>query len=196
MGIYKVDCSVLHDEFVSIVNTNIVREGINSLLEWLEESDFYTAPASARYHNCFQGGLCLHSINVYNRILTKKYIDESISPESLAIVSLFHDLCKVNFYKQDFRNVKNESGNWIKVPCYTYDDIFPLGHGEKSMFLVQKFIHLTEDEALAIRWHMGNFGLMIGSNEMKSLTDAMKKSKLLIMLQQADVEAAFLDEAM
>jgi len=126
--------------------------------------------------------------------MTKVSACDGISRESLAIVSLFHDLCKANFYKQDLRNTKDENGKWVKVPYYTFDDQFPLGHGEKSLFLIQRHINLTNDEALAVRWHMGNFGLMIGSNEMIALNNAMRKSRLLIMLQQADTEAAFWDE--
>lgn len=188
------DCNKLHDQFVEYARTDIHREGLEGLLSWIETTDFYTAPASARYHSCFPGGLCLHSLNVYKRILTKVSSDEDISRESLAIVSLFHDLCKANFYKQEMRNTKDETGQWIKVPYYTFDDQLPLGHGEKSMFLVQRYLHLTENEALAIRWHMGNFGLMIGSNEITALNNAMRKSRLMIMLQQADTEAAFWDE--
>ncbi len=188
------DCNKLHDQFVEYARADIHREGLEGLLSWIETTDFYTAPASARYHSCFPGGLCLHSLNVYKRILTKVSSDEDISRESLAIVSLFHDLCKANFYKQEMRNTKDETGQWIKVPYYTFDDQLPLGHGEKSMFLVQRYLHLTENEALAIRWHMGNFGLMIGSNEITALNNAMRKSRLMIMLQQADTEAAFWDE--
>lgn len=189
-----MDLNNLHDQFVNTVHNEIHRDGIENLLSWLETTDFYTAPASAKYHSCFPGGLCLHSLNVHKRIVTKVSSGDGIDKERLAIVSLFHDLCKANFYKQDLRNTKDERGQWIKVPYYTFDDQFPLGHGEKSLFLIQRHIELTNDEALAVRWHMGNFGLMIGSNEMIALNNAMRKSRLLIMLQQADTEAAFWDE--
>ena len=189
-----MNLNILHDQFVHTVKNEIHRDGIENLLSWLETTDFYTAPASAKYHSCFPGGLCLHSLNVHKRIMTKVSASDGIDRESLAIVSLFHDLCKANFYKQDLRNTKDENGQWIKVPFYTFDDQFPLGHGEKSLFLIQRHIELTNEEALAVRWHMGNFGLMIGSNEMIALNNAMRKSRLLIMLQQADTEAAFWDE--
>jgi len=189
-----MNLNILHDQFVNTVQNEIHRDGVENLLSWLETTDFYTAPASAKYHSCFKGGLCLHSLNVHKRIMTKVSACDGISRESLAIVSLFHDLCKANFYKQDLRNTKDENGKWVKVPYYTFDDQFPLGHGEKSLFLIQRHINLTNDEALAVRWHMGNFGLMIGSNEMIALNNAMRKSRLLIMLQQADTEAAFWDE--
>jgi hypothetical protein len=189
-----MNLNILHDQFVHTVKNEIHRDGIENLLSWLETTDFYTAPASAKYHSCFPGGLCLHSLNVHKRIMTKVSASDGIDQESLSIVSLFHDLCKANFYKQDLRNTKDESGQWIKVPYYTFDDQFPLGHGEKSLFLIQRHIELTNEEALAVRWHMGNFGLMIGSNEMIALNNAMRKSRLLIMLQQADTEAAFWDE--
>lgn len=189
-----MNLNILHDQFVNTVHNEIHRDGIENLISWLETTDFYTAPASAKYHSCFPGGLCLHSLNVHKRIMTKVSSGDGIDRESLAIVSLFHDLCKANFYKQDLRNTKDENGTWVKVPYYTFDDQFPLGHGEKSLFLIQRHIELTNDEALAVRWHMGNFGLMIGSNEMIALNNAMRKSRLLIMLQQADTEAAFWDE--
>lgn len=191
-----MNLNILHDQFVNTVHNEIHRNGIENLLSWLETTDFYTAPASAKYHSCFTGGLCLHSLNVHKRIMTKVSSGDGIDRESLAIVSLFHDLCKANFYKQDSRNTKDENGKWVKVPYYTFDDQFPLGHGEKSLFLIQRHIELTNEEALAVRWHMGNFGLMIGSNEMIALNNAMRKSRLIIMLQQADTEAAFWDETM
>ena len=133
------DLRELKAEFKSIVANTIHRDGIDGLMTWLESTDFYSAPSSTRYHGAEPGGLAAHSIAVYNR-LKQKQTDET--DETIAIASLFHDLCKCNFYKQTFRNVKNEStGKWEKVPSYEVNDQFPLGHGEKSMFIIMKFMN-------------------------------------------------------
>ena len=111
------------DEFLEIFYDNVDREGADKLLEWLEKSDFFTAPASSRRHNCFKGGLCAHSVNVYKRFV--KLIQgqfgenwqEKISPENVAIMALLHDVCKVDTYKEDVKNVKID-GVWTQKPYY------------------------------------------------------------------------------
>lgn len=185
------DLKALKTEFKDIVANTIHRDGIDSLMAWLESTDFYSAPSSTRYHGAEPGGLAAHSIAVYNR-LKQKQTDET--DETIAIASLFHDLCKCNFYKQTFRNVKNEvTGKWEKVPAYDIDDKFPLGHGEKSMFTIMKFMKLTDEEALAVRWHMG-FSAVEQQFEKPSMARAMQIYKLVIKLQEADTEASFFDE--
>ena len=180
----------LKDEFKSVVANTIHRDGIDGLMTWLDSTDFYSAPSSTRYHGAEPGGLAAHSIAVYNR-LKQKQTDET--DETIAIASLFHDLCKCNFYKQTFRNVKNEvTGKWEKTPAYEVNDQFPLGHGEKSMFTIMKFMKLTDDEALAIRWHMG-FSAVEQQFEKPAMARAMQICKLVIKLQEADTEASFLD---
>ena len=184
------DLSALKVEFKDIVANTIQRDGIDDLMALLDSTDFYSAPSSTRYHGAEPGGLAAHSIAVYNR-LKQKQTDET--GETIAIASLFHDLCKCNFYKQTFRNVKNEvTGKWEKVPSYDIDDKFPLGHGEKSMFIIMKFMKLTDEEALAIRWHMG-FSAVEQQFEKPSMARAMQIYKLVIKLQEADTEASFWD---
>ena len=117
--------------FIGIAKKYIKREGIENLLKYIENTDFFEAPASSRYHLAVPGGLCQHSLNVYYRLI-REYREEygeipDDKKETLTIVSLFHDLCKADFYKQDTRNVKVD-GVWTKVPCYTFDEKFPIGH--------------------------------------------------------------------
>lgn len=146
------------NEFIEIVNTHIKRKGINNLMQWLEIGDFFTAPASSRYHESFEGGLVLHSINVFKHLahLNECY-KTGYSMESIAIVALFHDLCKIGCYKVSMRNVKDETtGIWRKEPYYAFNEDFKFGgHGSKSVYLVQNFIELQPMEAVAINCHMG-----------------------------------------
>lgn len=175
--------------FKEIVKSMISRDGIDDLMNWLETTDFYTAPSSARYHGSEPGGLCAHSLKVYE-CLRAKQVDET--GETIAIAALFHDLCKVNTYKLSMRNTKDEAtGKWIKVPYYEYrdDDVMPFGHGEKSMYIVMKYIKLTDEEALAIRWHMG-FSAVEPIYEKPQLTAALQLYQLVLKLQTADTEAS------
>ena len=151
------------EKFIEIFRTTIHREGADKLLDYLiEKTDFFTAPASTRFHGSYEGGLLEHSLNVYDclcdqlaRERVKQVYGISYSEESVAIVALLHDLCKVNFYKTSFRNVKDESGHWVSAPYYTIEDNLPYGHGEKSVYIVSGYMRLTRDEAFAIRYHMG-----------------------------------------
>jgi hypothetical protein len=147
------------EEFIKIYKENITRAGSDKLLEWIETTDFFTAPASTRYHCACENGLVMHSVSVYNTMVEKHFDEENDSAESFAICALLHDLCKAQFYKVSTRNVKNEeTGRWEKVPYYAIEDRFPYGHGEKSVFLIERCMKLRLDEAMAIRWHMGEFG--------------------------------------
>ncbi len=178
--------------FFEAYNQNITREGADRLLAWLDKTDFFTAPASTKYHSAVEGGLCAHSLNVYKAI-TNRFKGEH-SDETLAIVSLLHDLCKAEFYKTQLRNVKNEqTGSWEKVPYYTIDDKFPFGHGEKSVFLIERFMRLTIEEAIAIRWHMGGFDDTVRAGGY-TVSNAYEKYPLAVKLHIADVEATFLME--
>ena len=151
------------DEFLDIFYDNIEREGSEKLLDWLEKSDFFTAPASTRRHSAYRGGLCQHSVNVYKRFVKLLQMEfgenwqKKISTESVAIMGLLHDVCKVGTYVEDYRNVKDENGNWVKKPYYKIEDSLPYGHGEKSVYMLSAFMKLTREEALAINWHMGEF---------------------------------------
>lgn len=160
------------------------RHGFRAFMEWLEETDFYEAPASTKYHGNVPGGLLKHSVNVYDRMMTRavEYVAKGGRPESAVIAPLLHDICKTGTYK------KTESG-------YEYrNDIFmPIGHGERSIVLVQQYMTLTEEENAAIRWHMGAFDKAAqgGSRE---LSEAFRRFPLALMLHLADMEATYLDE--
>ena len=143
-------------EFLTICQSTIHREGLEDLLAWMGKADFFTAPASTKYHGSYAGGLCQHSIDVYQYAKKLTFLmPKEPSEESLAIATLFHDLCKVNLYKVDKRNQKI-NGTWQEVPCYTIEEKYHFGgHGSKSVFLVQQFMKLTTEEAAAINCHMG-----------------------------------------
>ncbi len=184
-------------EFLSIVNEFIHRDGIDNLIEWLQNSDFFEAPASTRFHGNYEGGLCEHCLNVYYSLIKELKCNELADVygyETAAIVSLFHDLCKVNFYKVDFKNQKNEQGVWETVPYYTIDEKFPCGdHADKSIIILQNYIKLLPEEILAIRAHMGGFDTTVkGGSYM--IGNIFGKSKLALMLHIADLEATYLME--
>lgn len=187
-----IDIEKQKQDFINLVHSTIKREGIDDLLNWLEKSDFYTAPASTRYHGNYQGGLCEHSMDVWKYIMELKHsllLETEISAESLAIVSLFHDLCKVNFYKQDKRNQKVD-GQWVEVPYYTIEEKYPFGgHGSKSVFIAQQFIRLKADEAAAINCHMG---FAAGGDAVRDASAAYERFPLAWITHVADEAATFL----
>lgn len=164
------------------------RKGINKLIKWLETTDFFTAPASTRYHLARETGLLEHSLNVYQNLLIEA--DLCYSSDSLIIVALLHDICKANYYSVSERNVKREN-EWVKEPYYTIDDQFPIGHGEKSVILIQKFIDLTKEEIAAIRWHMGAYE---SKDNYIYLNKAFEKYPLALYLHIADLKATYIDE--
>ncbi|WP_322168988.1 HD domain-containing protein [Acutalibacter caecimuris] len=181
------------EEFCQIFQTHVTRSGSEKLLEWLGSKDFFTAPASTKYHCACEYGLVMHSINVY-KVLREKYFEEGDSEESFAICGLLHDLCKAQFYKVSTRNVKNDqTGQWEKVPFYTTEDAFPYGHGEKSVFLIERFIRLKTDEAVAIRWHMGGFDEAVKGGSF-AISQAYDRYPLAVKLHLADLEATYLRE--
>ena len=143
----------IKQEFLEIFYDNIERDGAEELLAYLEKTDFFTAPASSKQHSNFEGGLCLHSINVYKRFLKLVQSEygqkwkEKISPESVAIIALLHDLCKTNFYVVEMRNTKVD-GEWVQKPFYKVEDSLPYGHGEKSVYMISGFMKLTREEAM------------------------------------------------
>lgn len=146
------------EEYIKLLQST-KRENIEKLIHWLEEeTDFFTAPASTKNHGAYEGGLLIHSLSVY-RILsnfTKNLSD--INKDSVILCGLLHDLCKVNFYIKTVRNVKLPGEKrWEEVSGYGIDDTLPLGHGEKSLYMVMRYIQLTEEEAMGIRWHMGGY---------------------------------------
>ncbi len=179
------------DEFIKIFTENVERNGAKELLAWLEKTDFFTAPASTKYHCACENGLVMHSVSVFNTMMEKHFEEGVDSVESFAICALLHDVCKAEFYKVSTRNVKNElTGQWEKQPFYAIEDKFPFGHGEKSVFLIERFMRLHLDEAMAIRWHMGSFD----DNSSFTLSQAYEKYPLAVKLHLADLESTYLRE--
>ena len=181
-------------EFIRIFSENVTRPGADKLLDWLATTDFYTAPASTRFHGACESGLVMHSLNVYH-VLTERYFHaEEDSLETYTIVSLLHDLCKANYYKAGFRNVKNDTtGQWEKVPNFTVQDAFPYGHEEKSVYLIERFLRLKTAEAVAIRWHMGGFDDSVRGGSF-TISNAYDQYPLAVKLHLADLEATYLLE--
>lgn len=182
------------EEFISIYNENIKRAGSKELLEWMLKTDFFTAPASSKFHCACEQGLVMHSLSVYHTLVEKHFEPDKDSPESFAICALLHDLCKAQFYKVSTRNVKNdETGQWEKKPFYAIEDAFPYGHGEKSVFLIERFMRLKTSEAVAIRWHMGGFDDAAKGGGF-SIALAYEKYPLAVKLHLADLESTYLRE--
>ncbi len=186
------------DRFIEIFKSKIKREGADKLLEYIISSDFFVAPASAKYHSAYEGGLLDHSLNVYdclcdylNRDTVKEKYKLSYSDETIAIVSLLHDLCKVNVYKLSKRNVKNkETGKWEEVDFFEFDDKLPYGHGEKSVYMITPFMRLTREEAFAIRYHMG-FSSAYTNIDTNNVSKAFEMFPLAFALSTADMEATY-----
>ena len=182
------------ERFISVFKENIKREGADRLLDYLlSQSDFFTCPASARYHGAYEGGLCEHSLNVYDCLV--KYLDSpqakelgfNYSADTIATVSLLHDICKAGCYKTSFRNVKDEAGVWQRVPYYEFSDPLPYGHGEKSVYILSGFLRLSREEAFAIRYHMGFSGI----EEKRDVGAAFQMFPLAFALAHADMVSTF-----
>lgn len=184
------------------------RDGMDKLLAFIRKSDFYTAPASTRFHNCHGGGLLEHSLNVYDCLMKKKddatwyYRLEDIPNASLTIIALLHDLCKAYTYSVEYKNKKiySERGSksdsqgrydWESVPAFVYDDKMPLGHGSKSVFLASEYIKLTPIELAAINFHMG---FTLPKEEYNTLSAAIRKWPVILAVHEADLEATYLLE--
>lgn len=146
------------EKYVSLLRSTD-REGVESLIRWLEEeSDFFSAPASSKTHGAYEGGLLVHSLSVYSILKNFSKNIPDAREDSIIISALLHDICKANFYVKGVRNVKVPGERrWEEVEVYNIEDTFPFGHGEKSVFLAMRHIRLTDEEALAIRWHMSGY---------------------------------------
>lgn len=180
----------MKEKFIELLkSTN--RPGIEDLISFLEKTDFFTAPASTRFHGSFEGGLVEHSLKVYEILDYKaknNVLKLEIPDDTIKIVSLLHDICKLNFYKVDYRNAKNALGEWEKVPYYTIDDTIPYGHGEKSVMMITEYIKLTPEEKYSIRWHMG----FTEPKELYgTLGEAYKKYPAALLLNEADLESTY-----
>ena len=179
--------------FIDQYKAHITRRGADRLLEWLMGSDFFTAPASTRFHAAYEGGLVEHSLNVYKVFMKKHFVEGEDDPESVAIATLLHDICKAGFYEVSYRNRKNEVVTWEKVPYYTINDRFHYGHGEKSVFLIERFMRLKNEEAFAIRWHMGGFDDSAKAGSF-AIAHAFEQYPLAVKVHLSDLEATYLCE--
>lgn len=164
-------------------------EGFCKMLDWLRTTDFYTCPASTRYHEAYHGGLLVHSLRVYNAAVTlhrNSIFHDKVDMKSLALAALTHDWCKIGLYESYVRNVKNEkTGKWEPVTAYRrHQTGIPLGHGATSMFLASKFFRLSVEEALAIRWHQGRWNVC--EAEFDEFQMSNEKFPLVHLLQFAD----------
>lgn len=188
------------EDFIKIYTSHIKRAGSADLLKWLEESDFFTAPASTKYHGNYEGGLCEHSVNVYEELvrLLRVYPEIRVTPETGAIVTLLHDICKVGCYKPELKSRKtgrkrrDGKPEWEDYIGYDFKEDFCYGgHGSKSVFLIQKYMGLTDAEAVAINCHMGFSDRAPGDY---SLGKAYEEFPLAWILHVADESATYIRE--
>lgn len=187
--------------FINRLTSGVTREGVNELVEFLQyETDFFYAPCSTRYHLSTPGGLVKHSLNVdtvFSKLCKSFYPD--LPEESIHICALLHDICKFNCYKSVKKSRKtgrllpNGKPEWEDYVGYDFDEEFPYGHGEKSVYLIQKFIKLTDEEAMAIRWHMG-FSDASFKGGQNAVGNAMKKFPIIALLHTADIIATSNEE--
>lgn len=175
------------DQFIDVYGKYIKRAGAVELMGVLGESDFFTAPASTIHHEAYEGGLVEHSVKVYQK-LCKLVPKDRFTDETLAICGLLHDVCKVGYYTTEYHNKKDENGKWVKAPFYKVADQFPFGHGEKSVYLINDKMKLTDAEAMAIRFHMGAYE---GQHIWGTLGEAFKKCPLAFYLHMADMKATY-----
>lgn len=183
------------EEFLELYRSHVKRDGADKLLEYLlsPQSDFFTAPASTRFHGSYAGGLAEHSVNVYHCL--KDYLSRErarsvygmeYTEETVAVVALLHDVCKINCYRPGTRNVK-EDGVWKTVDTFEYDDRMPYGHGEKSVYIISGFMRLSREEAFAIRYHMG----FSGPEDVRNVGASFEQFPLSFALCTADMEATY-----
>lgn len=176
--------------FETALRKNIKRSGVEELIDWIAATDFYTAPASTKYHGNYPGGLVEHSLNVFRRLIRKADEIPGVNKtERIAVVALLHDLRKANFYVQ--KASWEENGK--KIYKYGYENQLPIGHGEKSVILIQRYMQLTHEEIVAISWHMGQFDVRAKALPYE-LLQAWEKYPLAFLLHIADMEATWLDE--
>ncbi len=183
-------------EFIELLKSTY-REGVNYVIEDLEELGFFEAPASSKFHLNVKGGLVTHSLNVCKTALRIREVmnsmnytmQEALPKESVIIAVLLHDVCKADIYKPAIKKQKNSYGIWVDKPGYdvVYDK-FPLGHGEKSVIvLLRSGLEMTDDEIMAIRWHMNAWDLPFQSADLKgNFNMAKKKCPLLTLVQASD----------
>lgn len=208
-----IDLAKNKAEFEELARKYIKRDGLEKLLSWLETTDFYSAPASTKYHLCVEGGLCQHSLNVFHTMvqLCNQYwnkdesddnvynganteVDGAFNMENIALVALFHDICKANCYVKDFKNVKVD-GKWEQQEYWKWEEQFVYGHGTKSVYIIQQYMRLYIDEAQAIRFHMGGREDPLVSTYERQYAEVFDHSKFAVMLYLSDLYSTFLVEA-
>ena len=185
------------ERYLKLLEEVLHEEDFNNIKDWLETGDFFSAPASTKYHLHGEGGLCQHSLNVYD-CLSKKLKDWGLEyPEnSIRIVSLMHDWCKINVYVKSTRRVPPErsgTGKWETEELWVKDDAYHLGHASKSVYLIQQFIPLNMLEIEAIHSHMGSTDLSTMFNSF-DLNSIFSVNPLAICLHLADMESSYLME--
>lgn len=188
------------EEFVKLLKST-GREGVDDVIEELERLGFFSAPASAGHHLNVEGGLVQHSLNTCKAAFAiwegmkalEPSLDTEVKKESIIISALLHDVCKSDIYKRSVKKRKNKLGQWEDCEGYkvSYKD-FPMGHGEKSLVVILlSGLELYDDEMLAIRWHMGAWGLNQNSFEdVRNYDTAQKEYPLVAIIHAADVMAA------
>lgn len=173
--------------FTSLLAT-VDRGGVDGLMDWLDSTDAYSAPCSTRHHLAEKGGLIEHSLSVYDTLCK---LDDTFCTEfesdSMVITALTHDFCKVDYYVPD-KKWNKDTGAWRQIDIWSIRDSLPLGHGNKSLYLVSKFIDLTDDEAAAIVHHMTcwNPSVVLDYSAGASFNTAVDKYPLVTMLSAAD----------
>lgn len=205
------DLNGLKEEFIGLINS-IERKGFKKeeLLQKLETSDFYTAPASTKYHNCFEGGLLDHSLNVYynlKSLVERKNLQDKISEDSIKIVSLLHDMAKINFYKIYYKNEKrySETGtkrdeggrfDWVATKAYAViddDERFLFGnHEQTSEYMMRTFVPLTRAESIAILHHHGGMSADCAKDNISAIYN---RYPLAALLHIADMLSTYIDES-
>ena len=199
-----IDIDSNKEKFKKWIKKYVVSEenakNVDAFIAFLESTDFFIAPASTRFHSNCPGGLCQHTINVVARlfkIVNSEYSQETIKKpdfkENVFLAAALHDLCKINFYKETTRVKKDEKGNKYQYPFWEIEDRFPMGHGEKSLYLAQKFFNLNDEVAIAIRWHMG-WSDASAKGGSQCVGNAFAAYPLALYLHTADSFASFLDE--
>jgi len=180
------------------IYAQIKREGASELLKYIETTDFFRAPASTKFHGNMAGGLVEHCVRVYNRfykMCESEYGAEYVkkNAESIAVIALLHDICKVNCYHVEQRNVKNDKGAWEQKPFFAFNDPLPYGHGEKSVYVIGGFLRLSREEAMCINWHMGGFDAR-NLDGKYTIANAFQMFPLALLFHCADLLTSYLDE--
>lgn len=183
--------------FLELIDDNIHRKGIWEFRKWLlEQTDFFEAPASTKYHGAYKGGLVDHSLEVFHQMFQLANLYNmrtdvnSAELESIMITSLFHDVCKHNMYIEATKNVKDSDGKWIAVPTFSFNPEAPKfgAHGAYSVYLITQYMILTREETMAIYHHMGAFDMGKYDNP----GQAFEYSKLAWLLHVADEAATYI----